>query len=334
MNYFRFKDRKAGTNRTLNSEQNHIIRFLTIYNRLDEIFLPTEETMIGYVVYASFGLAAKSIPHYLGAWKKLHSDNPDACRGTTFEQHTKPFVTMRRIYDGITQSFGVTRTNVQEAFPSSLIILMVATALRESSIDADQFIAYFLLAIFAVRRLADLMARIDSEYSSVRHVSLADLWIGPDHMIIRIKATKTRGLLEEPLMFPIARLPGNILCPVAAMERHLARILRSNRSMHQTDPLFQKVAKGYFTGKTLGKDVASADIRARAAHEMGRAAPEYSGRSCRVTGATLLMKMGVADWLVRWLGDWKESLHWGVYVRTPLPELLIMTRKAGDALRI
>ena len=104
--------------------------------------------MIGYLVYASFGLAAQSIPHYLGAWKKLHSDNPEATRGVTFPKHTENFVNMRRVYDGITKSFGVTRTNVQEAFPTSLIILMVAKAMRSRSIEGDQFNAFFLLAIF------------------------------------------------------------------------------------------------------------------------------------------------------------------------------------------
>ena len=118
------------------------------------------------------------------------------------------------------------------------------------------------------------------------------------------------------------------------MERHFENLYACRRKVLATDPLFQRIAHGDFDGRALGKDMASADIRRRVVVEMGRAAPEYSGRSCRVTGATILMKMGCADWLVRWIGDWKESLHWGVYVRTPLPELLNLTRSAGEALRM
>ena len=332
MGFFRHRDRKPGTNRTLNSEQLFWMRFLTVYGLLEYKFLPPERVLIAYVVYASFGLAATSISGYIGAIKKLHSDNPGACRGIDFEKHTESFWNFKRVFQGITNTYGTTRTNVQEAFPAALIVLVVRTALAARTVEGDQFVAMFLLAIFAVRRLADLMAKNDVEFESIRHVCIWDIWIGPDHMIVRIKATKTRGLLEEPLMFPIARLPGNLLCPVTAMERHLSNLLKARRPARSEDPLFQQTFGGNFLGRALGKDRASADIRARVRAELGRDAPEFSGRSCRVTGATMLMRAGVSEWLVRWIGDWKESTHWGVYVRTPLPELLELTRKTGAAL--
>ena len=334
MDYFRFRDRKLSTNRTLNSEQLHVIRFLTIYGKEDELFLPSEQTLIAYVVYASFALAAVSIPKYMGAWKKLHSDNPERCRGVSFEAHTAGMAHLDRVYKGIALSFGVTRTNVQEAFPTALLVLLVDRARRENTPEGDQFVAFLLLCVFAVRRLADVMARIDSEFESIRHVCVSDFWMGAPHMIVRIKATKTRGLLEEPLMFPIARLPGNILCPVAAMERHMARLFRGRRQALASDPIFQVIKNGDFTGRALGKDNASAEIRRRVAAVLGRAAPQFSGRSCRVTGATMMIKAGVSEILVQWIGDWKESAHWGRYIRTPLPELLNITRRAGDALKL
>jgi len=178
------------------------------------------------------------------------------------------------------------------------------------------------------------MAKSDADFESVKHTCLRDVWIGPDFMIVRIKATKTRGLLQEPLLFPISRIPGSLLCPVAAMERHMRNLLAAPRQSLPDDPLFQFISIYAFTGKALGKDSASKEISSRCAQEVGRKCPEWSGRSCRVTGATLLMRQGVAEWLVRWMGDWKESTQWSVYVRTPLPELLNITKQTGQALKM
>jgi len=329
--YYKWRDRAVSTNANLHSEQLFYIRFLTIYRRLDYILCPTEDILIAFLVYAAFALAATSIPKYYGAIKHLLRDNATQCNNVSFEELTRNYHEQKRVYDGIVRSYGVGRTRVQDAFPPALMVLVVHKAYLINDIKAIQFIAFFLLCIFAVRRLADVMAKTDASFETIRHVTIGDIYIDL-FLIVRIKATKTRGLLQEPLMFPLARLPNDILCPVRAMELHIANLRRSGLATSDS-PLFQRISNGAFTGLALGKDSASKEIGQRVEQALGRPAPEFRGRSCRVTGATMLMKAGVSDWLVRWIGDWKESLHWGVYVRTPLAQLLDITKKAGASLK-
>ena len=173
------------------------------------------------------------------------------------------------------------------------------------------------------------------EWDALKNLTWADLMFALEFAVVRIKFTKTRQLLDEPLLFPIARqAEENPACAVEALELLQSVMMQQDPALCAAHmPVFQSIDRsGRFTGRHFLKDQASQMIKDRCTDILGTPNHSFSGRSCRITGATLLVQMGISEALIGWLGDWRDSKHWRIYAHTPLPELLNLTKTSSTAI--
>ena len=333
LSYFSVKDLARGTNRTLTSQERKYLKFVVIYDKTATMFKPSEEIMIAYAVYLSFSIGAGSIRKYIGALSHLFRDNLQLCGGLTFKERTEKYHTFARVLKGISKVFGLGRQIVQDAFPPELFMLLVFDALDEGTPDGFRFAACISLATVAVRRLGDMMPFDGLEWDPAKHLTWKDLYFTPLFMVLRIKFTKTRQMLDEPLDFPIARQEReDMVCAVRSIETLQQLMFDQDPKLIGSEmPVFQTIVKGKFTGRPWTKDAASAQIRSRCTVLLKTSDHNFSGRSCRITGATMMMQLGISGELIGWLGDWRDTKHWRIYAHTPLPELLSLTQRSSKA---
>ena len=313
------------------------MKFLLVYGKQSLMFMPTEMLLIAYIINCTFSLSAGSIRKYVGALNHFFNDNIDQTGGQTFEARTKHYVAFRQTLKGITKTFGLARQIVQDAFPPELLYLLISNALDQGTADSIRFAAMLCMCVLGVRRLGDIMPFSLAEFDTHRHLTWSDIYFAPSgkFFVLRIKYTKTRGLLDEPLDFPIARQEDdNCVCALTCLEALQDKMMAQDPKLcGPSKPVFQSVVNGKFTGRPYVKDVASREIKARCTVLLKTAKHSFSGRSCRITGATMLMQLGVSGELISWLGDWRDTKHWRIYAHTPLPELLSLTQRISGAVK-
>ena len=108
----------------------------------------------------------------------------------------------------------------------------------DNSLDIT-FWSLFLLAFFMMSRKSNLVPTSVSKFDKNKQLCRGDIVVEQDILIILVKWSKTIQFGQRMLRIPIASIPGNILCPVAAYKNMIRCVpARSN------SPAFCKVVHG------------------------------------------------------------------------------------------
>ncbi len=85
------------------------------------------------------------------------------------------------------------------------------------------FKAIFLVAFHSFLRISNLVPTSKTQFNFIQHLTRGDIIFGSPGVHILVKWTKTLQANNNHRLVPLARIPGSILCPVAALQQVIQR---------------------------------------------------------------------------------------------------------------
>jgi len=185
-------------------------------------------------------------------------------------------------------------------------------------------VTYFM----TVSRGADISPDQRNNFDPDTDATLSDLTRAHHGMDLNIKLTKTgrnKGFDAKPLV----EVPGNVLCPVKAMEDHINECVRNNKDFEKDKPktpLFRRRDGGVFTTRDLYDNV-KAMTKA-----IGLDPRFYGAHSLRIGGATAALACaGGNEVVVKILGYWvSEAVR--IYTKPTKSMVCELSRSMTEAL--
>ena len=185
-------------------------------------------------------------------------------------------------------------------------------------------VTYFM----TVSRGADISPDQRHNFDPETDATLSDLSRTEFGMDLNIKLTKT-GRNKEFSAKPLVEVIGNVLCPVRAMEDHIAECARNNKDFARnktTTPLFRRHDGEVFTTRDLYDNV-KAMTKA-----IGLDPRYYGAHSLRIGGATAALACaGGSEVVVKVLGYWvSEAVR--IYTKPTRDMVCALGRSMVEAL--
>ena len=278
------------TRATYNSGTQAFLHFTAHYQRLHPGGSPipaSEETLMLFTTYLTYGLKPSSIKVYLYAVRNFHIENG-------FPNPLENCLQLQRLMRGIKRTFGTRQNHRLPITPA--ILRSFHCHLNSTYHDHLMIWAAMLLAFFAFLRSSELVA-LRLEDATPQYGAVA----------INIRASKTDPFRKGITIY-IAATQDTTLCPVLALQQYLACRVPS------TGPLLR-----YANGTPLTKTGLNRLVKALS-HRVGIAPDRYSTHSFRIGAATTAAAAGLPDWKIRMLGRWLSDSY-QVYIWTPPDQL-------------
>jgi integrase len=150
-----------------------------------------------------------------------------------------------------------------------------------------------------------MVPRTSQLYDAAKHLSMSDITIVSDALLIRFKWTKTIQDGSRVLMIPLIAMPSNFMCPWSAY-KHLRSLVHTDQ--YQSAFCYVKNNVVY---NLVTSDVVS--VLRMLLSKMGYDPEIFSGHSFRRSGATWAFSAGVDHLSIKHHGDWK-SLSYLQYI--------------------
>ena len=161
--------------------------------------------------------------------------------------------------------------------------------------------AILLVAFFSLLRKSNLVPTTlaDVASNSATHLGMCDVSFHQDLCILQVYKTKTIQFRQRALQIVLPFIPHSVLCPVSALQHHLANFTQNNRA-----PLFTIHTPAGFkpvTGHHFTKFLKSCIVN------IGLDPTQYSPHSFRRGGATFAFNAGASPLFIKFLGDWSSD---------------------------
>ena len=211
----------AGTYKNLKC---HWVKYLNFCSYFDLVAFPVSAMALSwYAQHLTESLRAHaSIVAYITSVKTLHKlleYNTDGFTGFVFK------LTLQ----------GIRRMNehvVKRAKPMTPALLRkIYDQLDHRDPHDAVFWAASLLAFFLLFRKSNLVPETQQGYDHKKQLSRGDVVLTDVNAVVGIRWAKNHQFLRELLTFPLPRLTGSKLCPVAALE-NMMRLVPGNREEH------------------------------------------------------------------------------------------------------
>ena len=155
--------------------------------------------------------------------------------------------------------------------------------------------ALFLVAFYSFLRKSNLVVDRAAQVSP-KVLLRSDLCFDASFAYLTVRASKTIQFQERLFCLPLPRIPGSLLCPVAALVNHL-RINQVPQDMHlfsvRYDSSLSHITYTHFSS-----------FLARVIKAVGLDSTSYSPHSFRRSGATFAFEAKVPPELIKAQGDW------------------------------
>ena len=164
--------------------------------------------------------------------------------------------------------------------------------------------ALFLVAFYSFLRKSNLVVNRTAQVSP-KVILRSDLRFDASFAYLTIRASKTIQFRERLFSLPLPRIPGSLLCTVAALVNHV----RINQ-VHQDMPLFSVRPANSVSPITFAH---VNSFLARVIKSVGLDSTCYSPHSFRRGGATFAFEAHVPSELIKAQGDWRSDCYF-IYV--------------------
>ena len=177
--------------------------------------------------------------------------------------------------------------------------------------------AILLVAFFSLLRKSNLVPTTlaDVASNSATHLGMCDVSFHQDLCILQVYKTKTIQFRQRALQIVLPFIPHSVLCPVSALQHHLANFTQNNRA-----PLFTIHTPAGFkpvTGHHFTKFLKSCIVN------IGLDPTQYSPHSFRRRGATFAFNAGASPLFIKFLGDWSSDACMVYLVLNPAQKLSV-----------
>ena len=278
------------TRRNLNS---HIKIYLTFCEAVSSAPFPvTVKLITRYIAYlVSLGRVYGTILNYLSSINHMHKL---LGHDLTWDSDYRYKLLLR----GVKRYLG---TAVQRKAPITPRLLLRIVHL----FDFDKPLhvamwALFLVAFYSFLRKSNLVVDRAAQVSP-KVLLRSDLCFDASFAYLTIRAPKTIQFQERLFSLPLPRIPGSLLCPVAALVNHL----RINQ-VPQDMPLFSVRSDSSLSHITCTH---FSSFLARVIKAVGLDSTSYSPHSFRRGGATFAFEAKVPPELIKAQGDWRSDCY-------------------------
>lgn len=195
------------------------------------------------------------------------------------------------------------------------ILIQMHRTINFASITDRIFWTAALFAFFTFFRKSNLFPSSAKSFDPLRNLTRQDISIFPSFALVTVHWSKTLQFQERKLSVPIPRVPGSILCPVAALEDYFT--LCPAPSVHPY-PLFCT-----FSGSAAIPFLYPSFLRVLKSKlvAIGIDPTNYSGHSFRRGGASFAFALRIPSELIQQQGDWHSDAYLR-YLDKPLSQRL------------
>ncbi|XP_032229976.1 uncharacterized protein LOC116613531 isoform X2 [Nematostella vectensis] len=257
--------------------------------------LPADiDTVCLYVQFLSRSIAPPSIRNYLSGVKLLH-----LFAGYDYA-FTKDF-SLSLALRGVSRRIPHVPQRAPPVTPS-LLLLVARTVDFQHDAHSSTLYCAFLFAFFLMARIANIVPRSIKAFNPTRDLTRGDVLCNEHGLIATFKHTKTIQFGQRRLHIPLLRIPGSLLCPVAAYNNMIRLVPASARK-----PLF--LLLGHSGPFALTKSRFVTEFRLALCSVGVAHADSYRGHSFRRGCASWAFNHGVPGELVQLYGDWASDSY-------------------------
>lgn len=179
----------------------------------------------------------------------------------------------------------------------------------------------FLFSFFLFARRSQFVPDSTSPSHTSNLVSRQDISVQGDLVLVTFNWTKTHQTGGKPLVVPLAKIPGSILCPVTAFS-HMVQLIPAP----PLTPAFVVPFSGSFRPityhfyQTIIRSCVSA---------LGLEPSKFSSHSFRRGGASFAFSIGIPGELIQSQGDWKSEAY-KLYLNLDENQRLVVARRMAS----
>ena len=301
-----------GTIKNLKVQWNKFYKFAVLTGL--PVFPISLQHLCLYVQFLSRSLQCpKSVSNYVSGVKLLHQ-----LAGLPFPDYTELEyrLTMRgliRVLDHVPQ----------RAAPITPVILLDIFKLLDVR-DATQLVFWclFLFMFFLFSRKSQFLPVSLSSQQVVRLVCRKDVTFSQGLLWVAFRWTKTRQAGKEPLLVPLAPIPGSPLCPVTAYSRMISAV----PSLPHCPAFVLSTPSGpvpvlYSLFHQVLRSLLS---------KVGLDPRKFSSHSFRRGGASFAFRSGVRGELIQKQGDWASDAY-KLYLSMDIPSRVAVAQSMSKS---
>jgi integrase len=158
------------------------------------------------------------------------------------------------------------------------------------------------VAFFGLFRKDNITVGKPNAFNPRAHLTVSDFMVKDGELWVRVGHSKTNQFQKRCHWVPLVRMPGHLLCPIAAVMRAMA----VHPTKQDYDSMFCWRAGAQTRPMTHSNFVGGFKALVRA---LGLDWSKFSGHSFRRGGATYCFNLGVDDTLIKLLGDWSSDAY-------------------------
>lgn len=246
-----------------------------------------------YIQFLSRSLKSpQSVRNYVSGLKCIH-----LMLGLQFPSQTA--MQVKLTYKGLDKCLAYVPSRAAPITPQMLLRMAPLFQLKVP----DQVVIWclFLFLFFLFARKSQFIVDSGSQLEMSHLVQRQDVTVTESGLQVRFRWSKTHQSGGEPLVIPLSRIPGSVLCPVSAFQRMVHLVPAS-----PSEPLF-----------TFSSPTGNRPIRYKFFHTVLRAClrqiglqpSSFSSHSFRRGGASYAFLIGVRGELIQSQGDWKSDAY-------------------------
>ena len=197
---------------------------------------------------------------------------------------------------------------IKRALPMTPAILkLVHSKLDHTNSNDVVFWGACLLAFFLLFRKSNLLPNTQNGFNPRKQLKFGDCVQMQEQVVVGIRWAKNEQFYRELFTFPLARLPGSVLCPVLALN-NIAKMVKHTKDCH----VFKLKNGNSLTYRNF-QDKLRTTLRS-----VGIPNTEgYSSHSFRRGGTTFSFLCGIPTEIIKLLGNWRSNAFLA-YIEFPL----------------
>lgn len=247
-----------------------------------------EENLVLYIQFLTEKLKSpSSIKNYVGAIRTLS-------QWVALSVQAFDSVRVKMMFRAINRTSTHVVKQAQPLTPK--ILIAIHNVIRHSDPEEVTFWAALLLSFMLMLRKSNIVPNTLNSFNAQKQLSRKNLLILPQVVWVDIFWSKTLQFRREGLKFPLLQIKGSQLCPVKAIS-NMYKLLPATPD----SPCFIHKSGQPWTYSQYQRKLKQ--LLQRAGFDSSR----FSSHSCRRGGASFCFAVGVPEFLIKAIGDWRSD---------------------------
>lgn len=297
-----------GSVKNLRCQLRKFLKFVELLGQ--ECFPISVYNLCLYIQFLSCSLSSpQSIRNYVSGLKTIH-----LLFNVPFPDYNNMFIKLT--FKGLEKRLQHVPRRASPMTPQ--ILVQLYDLLDFSIIEHVVMWCLFLFMFFLFARKSQFMCNHVSDPHCVRLVKRDHIYVNEGSLCVKFVWTKTRQSGGDPLVVPLAPIPGSKLCPVSAYVTMIKSVPASSLSPAFILPSSTGLGPHpvmYHRFQTMLRELISV---------LGLDPRAYSSHSFRRGGASFAFSVGVPGELIQRHGDWRSDAY-KLYLDTTVSQRLTVS---------